>query len=109
MESCTVAEAVEASESVTWTTKLVVPPFPPGVPEMIPLPDASCRPAGSAPEVTLQLNGGVPYEAPRVAEYGVPIDPPGKEVVTIVSGSTRSVANPDSCPPQVSEYVYVPK
>jgi hypothetical protein len=49
------------------------------------------NPAGSCPEVTLQLNGDVPPEAARPALYPELTDPAGSELVLTTSGETAAV------------------
>ncbi len=57
--------AVGAVESVTFAVKLNDPAVV-GVPEIVPLDTASVRPAGSVPELMLQLYGVVPPLATNV-------------------------------------------
>lgn len=75
-------------ESVTLT---VMPNEPDavGVPEMVPLVD-KVRPAGKAPEATLQLYGVVPPLAPSAVEYARPTCPFANEVVVISTGVTAT-------------------
>ncbi len=53
------------------------------MPEIVPLDVDNVRPAGNAPELTLQLYGVVPPLAVKVALYAVPCVPPVKELVVI--------------------------
>lgn len=73
--------AVGVVESVTFIVKLNEPDAV-GVPEMVPAAE-SVRPAGRAPELTLQLYGVVPPLAPSVAEYALPEAPLDNELVLI--------------------------
>jgi hypothetical protein len=57
--------AVDAVESVTFAVKLNDPAVV-GVPEIVPVAAASVRPAGSVPELMLQLYGVVPPLAAMV-------------------------------------------
>jgi hypothetical protein len=75
--------AVGEFESVTLGVKLNVPAVV-GLPEIVPVAAASVRPAGSAPELMLQLCGVVPPLACSVVEYALPTVPPGSNVVVIV-------------------------
>jgi hypothetical protein len=50
--------------SVTWTMNVLAPAVV-GVPEIIPVPDASDKPAGKLPEETAQVYGVTPPEADR--------------------------------------------
>jgi hypothetical protein len=65
LNDCVAVCAVGAVESVTLAVKLNVPAVV-GVPEIVPLAAASVRPAGSAPELMLQLYGVVPPLAANV-------------------------------------------
>lgn len=80
-EACCTGE----EESVTCTVKLDGPALV-GVPLIVP-PLLKLRPAGNAPEVTVQEYGVVPPVAARVNEYAVPTIPFGTEAVVIVSGN----------------------
>jgi hypothetical protein len=84
LEAC----AVGVVESVTFAVKLKEPDAV-GVPEIVPLADKP-RPAGKAPEATLQLYGVVPPVAASVVEYAVPTCPAGIEVVVICTGVTAA-------------------
>ena len=57
---------VGVAESVAVTVKFQVPAVV-GVPVIAPVDESSDNPAGSVPTVTLQVMGGVPPEACRVA------------------------------------------
>ena len=65
IDSGLLADCGVAAESATVTVNAPGPPV--GVPAMAPVEGFSARPAGSAPEVTLQVYGGVPPEPARVA------------------------------------------
>jgi hypothetical protein len=60
-----------------------------GVPESVP-PAESVKPAGSAPELMLQVYGVVPPDAASVVEYDVPTWPEGTEVVVIWTAVTAA-------------------
>jgi hypothetical protein len=70
LNDCVAVCAVGAVESVTLTVKLNDPAVV-GVPEIVPLAAANVRPAGNAPELTLQLYGVVPPLADSVDEYAL--------------------------------------
>ena len=80
--------AVGVVESVTFTVKLKEPEAV-GVPDMVP-PKDSVRPAGKAPELTLQLYGVVPPLAASVVEYAVPTCSDGTEAVVTCTGVTAA-------------------
>jgi hypothetical protein len=61
-----------------------------GVPEIVPVVADSVSPAGSAPELRLQLYGAVPPVAVSVVEYAVPVCPEGTELVEIWTGVTAA-------------------
>ena len=71
--------------SVTCTVNDTVPAVV-GVPEITPVDAAKLKPAGSDPALTLQLYGAVPPLACSVAEYAVPVVPPGSDTVVTVGG-----------------------
>ena len=54
----------------------------------------SVTPGGSAPDITVHVNGPVPPATPRVCEYAVPTVPVGSAVVVICSaGAFTVIAN----------------
>src|SRR5579863_6382147 len=61
-------------ESVQFTVKVVPAPGVNGAPEIIPVPALRFKPAGSAPEETDQVKGGVPpcTKFMRLREIGRP-------------------------------------
>jgi len=83
MESVSEADADWAGEleSLTSAVKLYCPEAV-GVPLMFPL-EASVRPGGRLPELTVQLYGAVPPDAVKAFEYATPIPPEGSELVVI--------------------------
>ncbi len=87
--SVRVASAKRPLASVTRTVKVLVPEVV-GVPLRTPS-ELRDRPAGNEPEVTLQVNGGVPLEADRVCEYAVPTVPDGSVVVSSVGGVATTI------------------
>jgi hypothetical protein len=89
LNDCVAVCAVGEVASVTLTVK-VKEPDAVGVPVIVPLDAASVRPAGSAPELMLQLYGVVPPVAPSVVEYAVLTRPDGTELVVICSGVTAA-------------------
>src|SRR5579871_6125588 len=70
--------------SVTETATVKLPAAP-GVPEIVPLPASRLNPCGREPGATFQEYGVVPPVAARVAEYGDPAVPCGREVVVMVT------------------------
>ena len=66
---------------LTLTVKLLVPE-PAGVPEITPVEEFRVSPAGSVPLETAHVYGVTPAAAARVAEYALPAEPPGSEVVS---------------------------
>jgi hypothetical protein len=80
--SATVAVCCGEPLSVAVTPKEKVP-LAVGVPEIAPVEAAKDMPAGSEPELILQVLAGVPPVAARLALYGVPKTPEGIEVVEI--------------------------
>ena len=62
-----------------------------GTPEIVPVDADSVRPAGSAPELMLQLYGVVPPVAPSILEYTTATCPAGIDVVVICTGVTAAV------------------
>jgi hypothetical protein len=62
-----------------------------GVPESKPVDATRFNPAGSVPELTLQLYGVVPPLACSVVEYAVPAVPPGSDAV-MTKGGCEEVA-----------------
>ena len=85
--------AVGAVESVTFAVKLNDPAVV-GVPEIVPVAVASVRPAGSVPELMLQLYGVVPPLACNVVVYAVPTVLPGSAAVVSVSELVGDGARP---------------
>jgi hypothetical protein len=81
--------AVAEWASVTVAVKAEVPAAV-GAPAITP-PEESVRPAGKAPDVTAQVYGGVPQQADRACEYGVPVMPGGSEDVVMASGVGKIV------------------
>jgi len=85
-----VVSAVGTVESVTFTVKLKEAAAV-GVPEIVPVAADIVSPAGSAPELMLQLYGAVPPVAATVVEYTTATCPAGKDVVVICTGVTAAV------------------
>ena len=83
MESVSEADADWAGEleSFTSAVKLYCPEAV-GVPLMFPL-EASAKPGGKLPELTVQLYGIVPPDAINALEYPTPIAPAGRELLVI--------------------------
>jgi len=77
-------------ESVTFTVKLKEPAAV-GVPEIVPVAADIVSPAGSPPELMLQLYGAAPPVAPSIVEYTTATCPAGKDVVVICTGVTAAV------------------
>ena len=82
--------AVLVAASVTCTENDAVPEVV-GVPEITPVDATRARPAGRVPELTVQLYGVVPPLACSVAEYAVPVVPPGSDVV-VINGDCATAA-----------------
>jgi hypothetical protein len=72
--------------STTRTVKLLTPPFPLGVPEIVPDVAFKISPIGRLPAVIDHVNGGTPPVAESVALYGAFWLPSAKEVVVIARG-----------------------
>ena len=70
--------------SATFTVKLAVP-LAVGVPLICPVEAVNVSPGGKLPLVIDQEYGAVPPVALKVAEYGKPATPLGKEVVATTS------------------------
>jgi hypothetical protein len=86
MDKPSVAVAVCAGELVSVAvTPIVKLPLAVGVPERMPVFAARLRPAGSCPEVMVQVYGDVPPLAPRVTVYGAATVPCGSEVVEMAT------------------------
>src|ERR1041384_7266843 len=61
------------------------------MPLITPVDGFRATPAGTVPEVMDQVYGAVPPAAVRVAEYGAPAAPPGRDVVVIVRPDPRAM------------------
>jgi hypothetical protein len=82
LNDCAPVCGVGAVESVTLAVKLNVPAVV-GVPEITPVNAARLNPAGSVPELTLQLYGVVPPLACNVVVYAVPTVLPGSGAAVV--------------------------
>jgi len=85
-----VAVAGVGSESVTCTTKLLVPACV-GVPVIAPVVAASDSPGGRVPEEMLQEYGPIPPVADKVAEYESPTVAFGRLEFVTMSGEGATV------------------
>ena len=90
MACAAVAACGEVPESFTCRANTKVPAVV-GVPLIVPVRDR-LNPAGNCPDTTLQVYGGVPPLAVRLALYPVPTVPPESEPVVSAIGVAAVLA-----------------
>lgn len=92
MLSCCVAICAGVPESVTVTVNFEFPDAV-GVPEIVPAPESSVRPAGKLPVVTDHERLPIPPLACRVELYGTPTEPADSKVVVIMRRLAMTMLN----------------